>query len=80
MRRYHVVDELFIQRESEFVKMIRIRVLRIKKISITSLKDVVVLTQFSRDVHGGYKKMKHQRAGNSSSLFERRGQPVSAYA
>ena len=37
--------------------------LRIEKISIASLKDIV-LTQLSRDVHGGSRKMKHQRAGN----------------
>ena len=34
-------------------KWSQIRVLRIEKISIASVKDVVVLTQFSRDVHGG---------------------------
>ena len=36
-----------------FSEKTEIRVLRIEKISIASLKDVVVLTQFSRDVHGG---------------------------
>ena len=32
---------------------LEIRVLRIDEISMASLKDVVVLTQFYRDVHGG---------------------------
>ena len=58
------VNFLFSEKAS-LSKRSEIRVLRIEKISIASVKDVVVLTQFSRDVHGGYKKMKHQRAGNS---------------
>ena len=58
------VNFLFSEKAS-LSKRSEIRVLRIEKISIASVKDVVVLTQFSRDVHGGYKKMKHQRAGDS---------------
>ena len=46
-------------------KWSEIKVLLIEKISIASLKDIVVLTWFSRDVHDGKKKMKYQRAGNS---------------
>ena len=43
---------LFIEKAS-LSKWSEIRVLRIEKMSIVSLKDVVVLTQFSRDVNRG---------------------------
>ena len=39
--------------EARLSKWLQIRVLRIEKISIATLKDVVVLTQFSSNVHGG---------------------------
>ena len=55
----------FCSAKTSLSKWSEIRVLLTEKISIASLKDVVVLTQFSRDVHGGYKKKMHQRAGNS---------------
>ena len=45
-------------------KWSEIRVMQIEKNSIESLKDIVVLTQFSRGVHGRNKNMKDQRAGN----------------
>ena len=43
----------FHSEKSSLSKWSEIRVLRIEKISIASLKDVVVLTYFSRDVHAG---------------------------
>ena len=46
------VNFLFSEKTS-LSKLSEIRVLRIEKISIASLNDVVVLTQFSRDVHDG---------------------------
>ena len=46
------VNFLFSEKAS-LSKWSEIRVSRIEKISIVRLKDVVVLTQFSRDVHGG---------------------------
>ena len=51
-------------------------ILRIEQSSIASLEDVVVLNPFSRDVHGGSKKMKHPRVVISYPLFERTGQPA----
>ena len=46
------VNFLFSEKAS-LSKSSEVRVLMIEKISIASLKDVVDLTQFSRDVHGG---------------------------
>ena len=46
VRKYHVVGELFICEKASLSKWSEIRVLRIEKITIASLKDVVVLTQF----------------------------------
>ena len=45
------VNFLFSEKAS-LSKLLETRVLRIEKISIASFKDVVVFTQFSRDVHG----------------------------
>ena len=39
-------------KKASLSKWSEIGVLRVEKISIVSLKDVVVHTQFSRDVHG----------------------------
>ena len=46
------VNVLFSEKSS-MSKWSEVRVLRVEKISIASLKDVLVLTQFSRDLHGG---------------------------